>query len=180
MTGIFNGYTTIPTSATDDAIAKWQSVHSAIKGGYFPKDDLDITSWDSIAALNYKINDPKDGIKYVFDPANRWQTPAETMSLKTGECIDYAVLKYATLFHYGVSEEFLAIILCEIAAMPKNLPHAFLIMEKQEEIKVLDNKFDQLIDPNEYDNLIPLKLLHYEAVRLFAKPFTLSDRTKSP
>jgi predicted transglutaminase-like cysteine proteinase len=90
-------------------------------------------------------------------------------------CEDYAILKYALLRKAGLPETAMMIIVGEIASMPANIPHAWLLAWVGDAWRVLDNKFDQLIDPADYTNWIPRKGASRDRVLLFSRVFTLNE-----
>jgi predicted transglutaminase-like cysteine proteinase len=57
--------------------------------------DKELITWGSIIKFNNQINRK---IKYVSDRGiDNWQTPEETLKKGTGDCEDYAILKYFSL-----------------------------------------------------------------------------------
>lgn len=79
--------------------------------------------WDAVKAE--RIADPTVGqpdpprsvnawvnrhVAYAADPRDRWQGPAETLRLGTGDCEDYAILKRAILLARGWPANRLALV----------------------------------------------------------------------
>lgn len=168
MRAIFPGYTEI-TLTGDADFARWRKARPSPP--VVPV--ADGLTWHGVENLNENIN---RRIKYKSDAIDEWQTADETQSCGTGDCEDYAILKYRTLLHLGIAEDRLCFVLAEIAAMPSNQQHAFLIVELNGERKVLDNKFDNLITPQAYldTNLIPKKGFSGDRAFLFGKQFTIN------
>lgn len=54
-----------------------------------------------LTAFNTQVNSE---IKYHADPFDYWQSPAETAELGTGDCEDYAIVKYYRLRKLGVPD----------------------------------------------------------------------------
>jgi len=96
-----------------------------------------------------------------------------TEELGTGNCEDFAILKYSTLLQLGIPETSLCLVLAELVAL--NTAHALLLVELGEERRVLDNKFDQLIAPADYINLTPIKGFSGSSGFLFARQFSFGD-----
>jgi predicted transglutaminase-like cysteine proteinase len=169
MLSIFPGLSEAPLPAADDAWPKWRVVCNRLP---LPGQPLPLCrpDWPSIAAMNKAINDL---IVYAEDDRDHWQPVDETLTLLTGDCEDYAIAKYVSLKLAGVTE--VCLVLAEIAAMPQNLPHAFLVVELNGEQRVLDNKFDQLIEPKDYINLQPKKAFFAAEAVMFAKPVVLAE-----
>ena len=44
-------------------------------------------------------------IEYKFDDVDYWQTPEETLNLKTGDCEDYAILKWQMMVDAGINSD---------------------------------------------------------------------------
>lgn len=166
MKNIFVSYTEITLTADPD-LTRWRKVRPSPPA--VPV--ADGLTWHVVENLNENIN---RRIKYKSDNIDEWQTADFTQSCGTGDCEDYAILKYRTLLHLGVPEDRLCFVLAEIAAMPNNQPHAFLIVELNGERRVLDNKFDKLIAPDDYLNLIPKKGFSGDRAFLFGKQFTIN------
>ena len=169
MKGIFfPGYVEIAVSSSDTERAKWNAIDWRI--GYEENGLVDL---DMVQTQNKVIN---LRIKYLADPADDWQQPSTTLARGTGDCEDYAILKMAMLAAIGFPRNKMALVLGEIAAMPQNEAHAFLVVEIDGKRWVLDNKFDQLIEPQDYINFHPMKMLCDDGVFLYSKVFTISEK----
>ncbi len=62
--------------------------------------DPDIIMTDILRWVQANITYRSDSL--VWKLSERWQTPKETMELRTGDCEDGAILMYALAIHYGV------------------------------------------------------------------------------
>lgn len=82
-------------------------------------------------------------LTYKVDPTDHWQTPQETLALKTGDCEDYALLKA-----YILKEGLIHIV--QVQTPPKQF-HAILQVCKANTCYYLDNRYKRLLD--EYTKL---------------------------
>lgn len=93
--------------------------------------------------------------RYVIDPADIWQAAIFTLMVKTGDCEDYCILKYALLRRLGYDANDMAIILGNLTIRrwgrrPVKVAHALLFVKAKQEysgfydpvapILVLDNR----------------------------------------
>lgn len=74
-------------------------------------------------------------IKYKRDEVDTWSSPLETLAAGTGDCEDYAILKYAVLAAAGVPLDKMEI---DVVSIPGAI-HAVLEV-RQEQTLVLDNR----------------------------------------
>ena len=170
LQNLFQGYTQFEAPAEDEALAKWHALQPTLR---IPLSDPLSLDWQGLAELNSRINR-----QITWQEPNEhddWQTPEQTLALGRGDCMDYAVLKYAMILSAGAETENLGIVIGEIAAMPENIQHAWLCVQLADERRVLDSKFDQLIDPRDYINWQPKKLLVEDSCFLFGKQIVLAD-----
>lgn len=87
------------TAANAGIASKWDAVRSAgcdCEQFQVAKDMSDI---DKVVYVNKAVN---FAIRYQDDDTNIWQTPNDTLKIGTGDCEDYAILKYAALKSLGV------------------------------------------------------------------------------
>ncbi len=82
------------------------------------KDDFDaIRDWVAYN-IEYKLDEDVHGV------TDYWQTPEETLDLRTGDCEDFAILLCTLLRAYGIGKEHIYI---AIGVDNKGYGHAFLI-----------------------------------------------------
>jgi predicted transglutaminase-like cysteine proteinase len=160
----FNGYALAKVNTS----LQWLDVRTHIDCS-FNQDWVDLHTLDK---FNLSVN---RHILYLSESEDEWQTPDETAMRKTGDCEDYAILKYGLLLENSVSEDDLMLIIGEIAADPSPRPHAFLLVKSNGKWLVLDSMFDKLIDPNEYINFKPIKAFTRDNEYLFSKTFTMNE-----
>jgi hypothetical protein len=88
-------------------------------------------------------------ITYKADPLNYWQTPDETLQLRTGDCEDYCLLKRRIMRTQGVSDS--KIILLLVKDLIARVDHALLL------VYMGDNKWWAF--NNQSDNIRPIAML---------------------
>lgn len=96
----------------------------------------------TIGGVHHGVN---EWVRYVIDPDDIWQSASLTLNLKTGDCEDYCILKYALLRLQGYPANSMAIILGNLTIRrwyrrPIKVPHALLFVKHEDEILVLDNR----------------------------------------
>lgn len=145
---------------------KWEAIRGSLTGLH----SLEIKNWSDVLAINDKVN---SSIEYRHELDDEWQTPAETLKKRSGDCEDFAILKYALMLAGGIAEHMLMLIVGHIKGTGD---HAFLIADPfGDGARVLDSMFPQLIKPDEYINLTPIKGLSGERVFWFGEQFRMSD-----
>lgn len=159
--------------ADDDTLPKWLSVH----GASWTQHISDVVCLEDVQKINIKIN---RSIEYRAEEAgiNVWQSPTRTWLLRTGDCKDYATLKYASLRLANVAESDMMVVCGDLNVGLKVKPdqHAFLLAMVDGKWRVLDSKFDQLILPEDYLNFVPIKAFSGEHGWLFSKSFIMSEK----
>lgn len=83
--------------------------------------------------------------------ADHWATPLEFLA-KSGDCEDFAILKYVSLRDLGVPEADLRIVVLRDTL--RDLPHAVLAVRLDGETLILDSLSDAILRPS--------RLPHYE------------------
>jgi predicted transglutaminase-like cysteine proteinase len=86
-----------------------------------------------IISTNISVN---SNINYVDDKIDYWQSPSETIKLKTGDCEDYAILKYFELLKKGIPDNDMRI----AYTITESGGHMVLVVNKY----VLDNMTDAI------------------------------------
>ena len=130
----------------------------------------------AIGLLNAQIN---GRIRYKAEPdgSDVWQTPSQTLSLKTGDCEDFAIVKYAVLTNAGIPAR---VVIGEIRKLGMgtrngNVPHAWCAVCVEGRWFALDNNADRPIPVEEYPNWTPLAVCHEASVIRFGRQFSISD-----
>jgi predicted transglutaminase-like cysteine proteinase len=167
---LFPGYAEISAPADDPFWRKWNVVRSTLDVEHEPLE----LSLDAVARFNEKIN--RDAT-YTSEPRglDDWQTPTQTMTSMSGDCEDFAILKYAVMKRSGLPEASMRVVFGQIKALGGNLDHAWLAVRLENEWRVLDNKFDQIIEPADYINWLPLKATWSDQVVLFGRQLTINE-----
>jgi predicted transglutaminase-like cysteine proteinase len=164
MKNIFPGYVETAVPSNDSERAKWDVVRDSVL-----IDDpamFSVSTWDVVEAINVSTN---KSIEYRKDPGDRWQKPMETAALHAGDCEDFALLKWSLL---NPPAKDVALVL---GILGSEGGHAFLVIRIGDKMRVLDNKFDQLIAPADYLNFTPKKMFSADGSFLYAKPFRPSE-----
>lgn len=66
---------------------------------------------NELAKINNSVNSQ---IQYKSDESDYWQTPNETETLKTGDCEDFAILKWKEFIDSGINEEDIDFVLVQL------------------------------------------------------------------
>ncbi len=119
----FAGFRLLAAAADDPVLAKWRGVRTQLACG--PLRDAALSPGADMGAWNAHVN---AAIRYQAEApgVDVWQTPAVTLAQLTGDCEDFAILKYALLAASGVSEPCLRIVVGQIKSIAGNQDHAWL------------------------------------------------------
>jgi predicted transglutaminase-like cysteine proteinase len=167
----FNGYNSTVAPASDALLQKWWTLRSMPT---FISEAMDV-SLVSLAATNKRIN---QAILYKAElfKSDVWQSPARTIEIGSGDCEDFAILKYASLLKAGMNEAELAICVGQIKSIAGNRDHAWLGVNQGGVWRVLDCKFDQLISNNDYANWLPIVAIQGPKAILYGREFTIAEK----
>ena len=152
----FTGYRTIKVGRSDPLSVKWKAVD---------KTWTDAKQTDA-SELNSHYNHI---IKYKSDTDDHWQSPQETLDLGSGDCEDFAILKYAAV------DLDAQVVIGEIKSIRGNRPHAWCGVFVDGEWLVMDNLFDQLILPSEYINWTPIATMWENKLFRYGREFTMNE-----
>ena len=108
-----------------------------------------------------------------------WSSPLQTLATGSGDCKQYAVLKYAALMDAGVAAEDLRLVIVRLKQPqdPETKPadHALVAVRNEADWIVLDNRTLTMIESRQVlDQYLPLFALDHRGVRRFVQPSTLS------
>jgi predicted transglutaminase-like cysteine proteinase len=170
MEPVFPDYLGTETPPDDQLRVKWN--HARANFDHVLSVKLDSGDLDKANLFVNKL------IKYKAEPegVDIWQEPEETLALKTGDCEDYAILKYRLLMDF-YPEEHLRLIIGNIKSLSVpsgKIPHAWLAVYS-DGWKVLDFLFPQIIAPADYINWEPIAEIHADSVRILGKAFRIAD-----
>jgi len=164
----FAGYRSIVAGPDDPLRLKWNVVRIMLDAPSIPI--------APIPEFNKSINSK---VKYEAEPAGAdvWQTPMQTWTNGSGDCEDFAILKYALLVKAGVP---VRVVVGEIKKLGMgdldgNRPHAWCAACLANEWYALDCMFDQIIPIGEYINWLPIAAMHDDGVVLFGRQFTMNE-----
>lgn len=93
---------------------------------------------DKALSINVSVN---SYVTYKNDEHDYWQTANETLKLGTGDCEDYAILKYRLLIESGVDPSIIFFVIGKYSG----IGHAELVVLDKDQYYVLDNNFNDLL-----------------------------------
>jgi hypothetical protein len=165
----FADYNLYEVGATDSIRAKWDGVKNA-KSAIVGPADLGISA---LGAWNLSINRQ---IHYVGEPPgiDNWQAPYFTWANKTGDCEDYAILKFMAL--HAICP--VALVVGELKSTLKANPqHAWCAAKLGDTWYAFDSMFDHLVTVDYYlaVNFIPLAACQGDHVVRYGKAFRIAD-----
>ncbi|MFC4351012.1 transglutaminase-like cysteine peptidase [Fodinicurvata halophila] len=88
----------------------------------------------------------------VYGRSDYWAAPQEFLR-HSGDCEDYAILKYASLKELGFPEEDMRIVVLEDTL--REVPHAVLAVDYEDETFILDNNFSVVLNDDELPQYAP-------------------------
>ncbi|MDF1585265.1 transglutaminase-like cysteine peptidase [Marinimicrococcus flavescens] len=123
---------------------------------------------DQIAAVNRFAN----RWSYRSDSANYersdyWATPLQFME-RSGDCEDYAIMKYVSLRELGVPEARLRLVVVQDAR--QDVVHAVLAVEDEREVWILDNLADRVLPQEQVSHYLPYYSVNAESRWMHAAP----------
>jgi predicted transglutaminase-like cysteine proteinase len=168
----FAGFRLLAAAADDPVLAKWRGVRTQLACG--PLRDAALSPGADIGAWNAHVN---AAIRYQAEApgVDVWQTPAVTLAQLTGDCEDFAILKYALLAASGVSEPCLRIVVGQIKSIAGNQDHAWLAFFHDGDWRALDCKFDSIIAVTDYLNWLPMAAVHADTGVIYGREFSISE-----
>lgn len=101
---------------------------------------------ERLNAINARVN---QRLRYVIDQVadgvpDYWQSPLETVMRGTGDCEDYAILKYYLALQAGIPHEDLAVVVGRIQSTSE--VHAVLVARGEGGWRLLDNRINTVLD----------------------------------
>lgn len=146
--------TTAPTS-TGCLYAEWARFLDGLRS---------LSRQEQLRAVNHAINQRP----YTTDMANwamedYWESPAQFLA-KSGDCEDFAILKYLSLRRLGWQGEALRI--AAVFDTRLNIGHAIVIVEDAGRAWILDSQIPDVVEASQIDHYQPLYSLTETSWRL--------------
>ena len=112
-----------------------------------------------------RINRYMNEVPYITDPRNwntkdYWATPGQFFN-RDGDCEDYAIAKFMSLRALGWDNEHMRIVLLQDLNL--KIPHAVLVVYRDDGAWVLDNQIKQLITADNIHHYRPLFSLNEDS-----------------
>ena len=148
-----------PLGAGQQRIDDWQRLLATQKQG---------SELEQLKVVNLFFN---KRVRYVEDvdlwsQVDYWETPIEALWKGAGDCEDYAIAKYFSLRHLGVSSDKLRI--TYVKAMRQNRAHMVLTYYSTPEAMplVLDSLIDEIQPASQRTDLLPVYSFNAEGLYL--------------
>ncbi|WP_246704364.1 transglutaminase-like cysteine peptidase [Rhizobium sp. P32RR-XVIII] len=111
---------------------------------------------DKLNAVNVAVN---HSIRYrrdsdIYQVADYWATPSETLARQQGDCEDFAILKMAALRAEGVDNKDMSIVV--LFDQKRHFYHAVLSVAVNGNYFILDNMRDQVLPDSRLPDYQPL------------------------
>jgi predicted transglutaminase-like cysteine proteinase len=114
-------------------------------------------------AVNFAIRPVSDETQWGIP--DRWSEPLETLQSNSGDCEDYAIVKYAALLAAGLPKGAVKIVVLR-NRLP-NEDHAVVVVEVAHQWLILDNRTLTLVRDTDVMRAIPKFVLDDQGVRRF-------------
>jgi len=129
-----------------------------------------------IGMINREVNlaikqIPMDESK-PWDPglAVRWSAPLESLASGSGDCKDYAIIKYVALIAAGVAPEDLNLVVVQdLAVRNEHNGHVVVAVHVDGRWLVLDNRWLALAQDDELPRFVPKYLIDHNGVRAYLR-----------
>lgn len=138
---------------------RWNQVSGAGVGGGAAAFAASLRGQDILARLdavnsyvNGRVRFTDDRVQ--FGVADRWMTPAETLSRGRGDCEDFALAKRALLRAAGVADDDLYLVV--LKDLSRRADHAVLVVRAAGRFLVLDNGTNRIVDSEDVPDYRPV------------------------
>jgi predicted transglutaminase-like cysteine proteinase len=167
-----------PGSCSPRALLAWRAMITA-QSGQSPTAQL--------RAVNRFVNQwrPEPDISN-YQQDDFWSSPL-TFLRRSGDCEDYAIMKYVSLREVGFAAEQIRIVV--VRDLLRDLPHAVLAVHIDEEIYILDNLFQAVLPQRRVRQYLPYYSVNERArwshlppdrLLLSTSPWTIMPSADSP
>jgi predicted transglutaminase-like cysteine proteinase len=115
-------------------------------------------------AVNLRIKPMSDWDQYGY--IDFWASPLQTLSSDSGDCEDYAIVKYAALRELGVAPGDLRLMI--VQDKMRQAQHAILAVRDENKWLILDNRTMIILNAEQARQYFPLFVIDYRGVRKFS------------
>ncbi|HEX2524699.1 MAG TPA: transglutaminase-like cysteine peptidase [Geminicoccus sp.] len=139
-------------ACTSRAAVGWQVLLVELQG---------LDRLDQVKAVNRFVNRiPYQPDMAVWGKSDYWASPLEFLRL-TGDCEDYAILKYRSLRQLGVPASDMRMVVVQDTS--RDLAHAVLVVMVQDHLLVLDNLTNALLPQERTPHYVPYYSVNEDA-----------------
>jgi predicted transglutaminase-like cysteine proteinase len=115
-------------------------------------------------AVNLRIKPMSDWDQYGY--IDYWASPLQTLSSDSGDCEDYAIVKYVALGELGVAPADLRLVI--VQDKMRQTQHAILAVRDENKWLILDNRTMIVLSAEQARQYYPLFVMDYRGVRNFS------------
>ena len=133
-------------------------------GGKNPQSPLRTQLGKINRAVNLAIRPESDWAQYGF--ADFWASPLQTLASESGDCEDYAIVKYAVVRALGIAETDLRLMI--VRDDKHQTAHAVLAVRDEQEWLILDNRTMLIVNADDARYYNPMFALERETPKTFA------------
>lgn len=134
----------LPDTGPASARSAWTTFRDSLHGA---------SLMDKLRRVNARFNQyPYRLDQDVWGKSDYWATPAE-FAARSGDCEDYAIIKYYALKELGVAPDSMRIVALKDTI--RNIGHAVLVVYAQHTAWVLDNQTDLVLPHERYGHYLP-------------------------
>lgn len=141
-----------PARCPNRATAAWRALLKSLEGAPFPEQLQGVNRFAN--QFRYKPDDQNWG------RSDHWSTPLEFLA-RSGDCEDYAIIKYVSLRELGVPASRLRLVVLKDTL--RDLAHAVLAVWHDDQIYILDNVTNAVLRHDRLGHYVPYYSVNEEA-----------------
>ncbi|MCX7631478.1 MAG: transglutaminase-like cysteine peptidase [Geminicoccaceae bacterium] len=141
-----------PKACPNRATAAWRALLKGLEGASLPEQMRAINRFAN--QFRYRPDDRNWG------RSDHWATPVEFLE-RSGDCEDYAILKYLSLRELGVPAQRMRMVVLRDTL--RDLAHAVLAVHDGEQVWILDNVTDAVLRHDRLGHYVPYYSVNEEA-----------------
>jgi predicted transglutaminase-like cysteine proteinase len=114
-------------------------------------------------AVNLAIRPMSDWAQYGY--AQYWASPLQTLGSESGDCKDYAIVKFAILRQLGIDQNDLRLVI--VYDKLRQTEHEVVAVRYEQQWLILDNLTMAVLDARQIGRYFPLFVMDYHGAREF-------------